>query len=97
MAGSHHLAHTYGSPRQWTEQDGVINRLLIEQEGVSLLPRCPRAFHAGFVGEIWLADLQVRSQQAEIEIHVLFYQATTASTRHPMTCLEPHLNRVTKN
>eukprot|EP01046_Picozoa_sp_COSAG06_P078526 COSAG06_NODE_26120_length_621_cov_0.749042_1_plen_81_part_00 len=28
-------------------QDGLINRLLIEQEGVSLLPRCPRAFHAG--------------------------------------------------
>ena len=28
----------------------MINRLLIEHEAVSLLPRCPRAFHAGFVG-----------------------------------------------
>lgn len=50
MVGSHDLVHTYGTPRQWTEQDGVINRLMIEHEAVSLLPRCPRAFHAGFVG-----------------------------------------------
>lgn len=67
LVGSHHLAHTYGTPQQWTEQDGVINRLLIEQEAVSLVPRCPRAFHAGFVGEIYPRCIVGRS--AECFLH----------------------------
>ena len=32
------------------EQDGLIQRLLIDSELLMLVPRCPRAFHAGFVG-----------------------------------------------
>ena len=48
--GSHHLKDSYGTADQFTEQDGILNRLLIENEAVSVLPRCPRAFHAGFVG-----------------------------------------------
>lgn len=32
------------------EQDALINRLLIETNKLVVMPRCPRAFHAGFVG-----------------------------------------------
>jgi hypothetical protein len=32
------------------EQDSMINRLLIELNQLVVMPRCPRAFHAGFVG-----------------------------------------------
>ena len=45
-----YITRVYGGPEQWFEQDGLINRLMIEQGMVSILPRCPRAFHAGFVG-----------------------------------------------
>ena len=75
----------------------VINRLIIEQERVSLLPRCPRAFHAGFVGEMWPAESQLYFHCAEIGAYLLLCQVTTASTRHPMIFQGPRLSRGTKN
>jgi hypothetical protein len=38
----------YGT--QWSEQDGVINRVLEKQTDKMLYPYVPRAYHAGFVG-----------------------------------------------
>lgn len=34
----------------WHEQDGVLRRELWARDMMVLLPRCPRAFHAGFAG-----------------------------------------------
>jgi hypothetical protein len=40
----------YGAPNTHTEQDGLINRLIIELGALAIMPRCPRAFHGGFIG-----------------------------------------------
>lgn len=44
------MSAIYGASNLYTEQDGLITRLLLERGGLVVLPRCPRAFHAGFIG-----------------------------------------------
>jgi hypothetical protein len=48
FGGPHGANKIYGPG--FIEQDAVINRLLIELNQLVVMPRCPRAFHAGFVG-----------------------------------------------
>jgi hypothetical protein len=44
------MERTYGDGKIQIEQDGLISRLVVEEMAVSVTPRCPRAFHAGFIG-----------------------------------------------